>query len=400
MPTITARVLQSTGLAASIGAIAARELGLTSDTERPVIGTTTGGAKYIGTEEVVNITTVAPAALTVRRRSKTIIFVDTATAGGHVALDIQAGASVAGYRCKVFVSGPDARVGAVTYGGGLVEYIPNGYSQEFIWNGSAWLKTTLSYAEKAEIGQVVDTMIETAYDAKHPFLKLWDADHDLTTANYPLAIAPLRAQKSPIWGGSAYVTSIAVTVTGGVITSAAGTRWTNFMAAIAEEQIVHGSYVNFRCVTLNGNDYAITNVNTVTPSLTIGSPPGDGAYTLEYYPNRIPGSTSSARTFKDTGRVLMSPNGVAYVPGARRRDRMQGHWHEVYESGNNTYAAYNASGRSTGTESWIPTATPASTRVRARELITDGTNGTPRTGANTEPNSTTVYRAMWVGTIL
>lgn len=394
MPTITARVLQSTGLASAIGSIAARELGLTSDTERPVIGSTVGGAKYIGTEEILNITTAAPAAVPIRRRSRSLIFVDTATAGAHVALDIQNGAQVAGYTCKVFVSGPDARVCAVTYGGGAVEYIPNGYSQEFVWNGSAWLKTTLSFAEKAEIGQVVDSMIETAYDAKHPFLKLWDADHDLTATNYPLAIAPLRAQKSPIWDGSAYVTSIAVTVTGGVITSADGTRWTNFMAAIAEEQIVHGSYVNFRCVTLNGNDYAITNVNTVTPSLTVSSPPGDGAYTLEYYPHRIPGSTSSARTFKDTGRSLMSPDGVAYVPGARRRDRMQGHYHSDFYSGSST----STSG---GTVEYYARGTAG---AKLSQIVgspyTDGTNGTPRTGSKTEPNSTAVYRAMWVGTIL
>lgn len=394
MPTITARILQSTGLAASTGSIAARELGLTSDTERPVIGSTVGGAKYIGTEEVTNITTAAPAAVPIRRRSRSLIFVDTATAGAHVALDIQAGAQVAGYTCKVFVSGPDARVCAVTYGGGAVEYIPNGYSQEFIWNGSAWLKTTLSYAEKTEIGQVVDSMIETAYDAKHPFLKLWDADHDLTATNYPLAIAPLRAQKSPIWDGSAYVTSIAVTVTGGVITSAAGTRWTNFMAAIAEEQIVHGSYVNFRCVTLNGNDYAITNVNTVTPSLTVGSPPADGAYTLEYYPSRIPGSTSSARTFKDTGRSLMSLDGVALVPGTRRRDRMQGHGHAIRLDANAGSDTTMVGSTDYGTSY------DKSTSGAASVIESDGTNGTPRTGSKTEPNSTTVYRAMWVGTIL
>ena len=64
MATVTARILQSQGLEAAVGSLATREVGLTSDTERPVIGTTVGGPKFIGTEGLTLITTVAPSALT------------------------------------------------------------------------------------------------------------------------------------------------------------------------------------------------------------------------------------------------------------------------------------------------------------------------------------------------
>ena len=138
MATVTARILQSQGLEAAVGSLATREVGLTSDTERPVVGTTVGGPKFIGTEGLTLITTVAPSALTTLRRSRSIIYIDTATAGGDVALDIQAGAQSAGYKAEVVCVGPAGRKAVVTYGSGQVIAVPVNTSQEFEWSGAAW----------------------------------------------------------------------------------------------------------------------------------------------------------------------------------------------------------------------------------------------------------------------
>jgi len=157
MPTTIARILQSTGLNANKSAIAANEFGLTADTEQPVIGSTVGGAKYLGTEELITVVTAAPAAIPILRRSAVSIFCDTTSAGASIALDIRAGAQVAGYRVLVFTVGTDARQAVVQYATGILDYVPNGCSQEFVWNGSAWMKINESF-EPATVTAKSDTV--------------------------------------------------------------------------------------------------------------------------------------------------------------------------------------------------------------------------------------------------
>jgi hypothetical protein len=151
MATTIERILQSGGLEAAVSLVAPREMGITTDTERPVIGSTVGGTKFIGTEDLINIITAAPSPLALLRRSRVMCFVDTQAAGANVALDIQAGAQSSGYSIKVFVSGPSTRKAVVTYGTGLTEDIPAYLSQEFIWDGAKWNKTILSSSSLATL---------------------------------------------------------------------------------------------------------------------------------------------------------------------------------------------------------------------------------------------------------
>lgn len=73
---------------------------------------------------------------------------------------------------------------------------------------------------------------------------------------------------------------------------------------------------------------------------------------------------------------------------------MQGHWHQPY--------VMNNAGAATAWQVIVNTGgvNKAGASSQIRDPVADLTNGTPRTGPNTEPDSTTVYRAMWVGTIL
>lgn len=137
----TKRILQSTDIAANVANVAARELGITSDTERPVIGSTIGGSKYIGTEELITITTTAPAAFAIMRRSRTIVYIDTDTAAGNVAIDIRAGAQVAGYDVEVIVNGTTvSRKCTVTYATGVSQDIYVGRTLRLEWTGAAWIR--------------------------------------------------------------------------------------------------------------------------------------------------------------------------------------------------------------------------------------------------------------------
>jgi len=391
--TVIARILQSFGLNTNVGLLQNREWGVSSDTEQPAVGTTLGGPKYLGTEENVNITVTSPAALAIRRRSLTMVFVDTATAGGHVNLDIQAGAQIAGYRCRVFVAGSDSYQAIVTYGSGLIEYIPNECSQEFVWSGSAWMKTQLSNADRYLVGSIIDGMIEETASAKNPVVPLWDADHTITQATHPKLYDKLRNQKAKVWDGSAYVDSFTVTIAGAVATGS-GTAWDNWLASMLEDEVVQGSYSNWRCATIGGNDYEISNVNTVAHTATFTTSPPSGSQTLYYYPHRIAGTSSSVRTYKDSGRALMSIDGVTLCANNRRRDRFESHYHNVASPFSGILGR-----RGTGGSFTISTSGGSQDSFSGATVGVPSTDGvdTLRTGSKTEPNSTPIYRHMWAG---
>jgi hypothetical protein len=227
-----------------------------------------------------------------------------------------------------------------------------------------------------------------------PAVKLWDSDHDLAIANYPLLVPKLRAEKAKSWTGAAYQTDHSVTVAGSVATGS-GTAWDYLLDGLTEEQQVHGSYTNWRCLNIAGVDYAITNVNRASHTITVSGSPATGAQTAILYLYRIAGSTTTARLFKDSGRATMTPDGITYVSGMRRRDRMQGHYHELVfkasasgQDGSNTAVMTSPNGT---------VGVVMASNNQARSLVTDGANGTPRTGPTTDPAAAIVYRYMWAG---
>jgi hypothetical protein len=233
-----------------------------------------------------------------------------------------------------------------------------------------------------------------AYPEYNPVVKLWDADHVLAQANYPLLFAKLFAVKNAAWSGSAYVTDHSVTVATSTITGS-GTAWDTLLAAIVEDEIVHGSYTDYRTVNIAGTDYAITNVSTAAHTLTVTGTPASGAQTAILYANRIAGSTTTVRTYKDSGRATMSPDGTLRINGMRRRFHMQGHYH-------NPLTDPSIITRGTGSTE-LQTVAGSSTfyaKATTGAATTDGTNNTPITGPETEPNSTTVFRALWAAVLL
>jgi hypothetical protein len=243
--------------------------------------------------------------------------------------------------------------------------------------------------EAAVAYSAAQSTAQPAYPEYNPIVPLWDSDHVLDAANYPKLVTKLRAEKTASWSGSAYVTDHTVTVAGSVATGS-GTAWDALLAAIAEDILVHGGYTNYRCINIAGTDYAITNVTAGSHTCTVSGSPTSGSQTAIVYGRRIAGSTTTARTYKDSGRATMSQDGTLRIAGLRRRFHMQGHLHEergitgLYNGGANevTGIAALATGYYTGSP------------------YTDGTNGTPITGPETEPNSSTVYRAIWAQTLL
>lgn len=221
-------------------------------------------------------------------------------------------------------------------------------------------------------------------DADNPYLLL-NVDQDISATNWPLLVPHLRSVKMEAGGA----TSWSYTASGGIMTLS-GTGLASIMAALGEEQTVHGSYTNFMVCTISGTDYVISNINTGSNQITVTvSPPASG--TVEFYPHRISGSTTTAREFKDVGRALYSADGATYINACRRRDRGQGHNHSTGElisrlSGD---GVSNTAGASAGFFFNSDTT-----------YVTDGNNGAPRIGPTTDAANSVKYRYRFGGTYL
>jgi len=395
MPTTTARILQSTGLNANKSSIAARELGITSDTEQPVIGSTVGGAKYLGTEELISVVTAAPAAIPILRRSAVSIWCDTTSAGASIALDIRAGAQVAGYRVLVFTVGTDARQTVVQYATGVLDYVPNGCSQEFIWNGSAWMKVHQSYADKYLMGDMLQLPDKPTISAKMPIVDR-SINNDLSATAYPVYVPYLRAVKS--FAGA--TSDFAVTVSGSNVTFPNTPEGIAMVQAIINEASVahylnNGEIANYtggtdystaatqQSINVNGVDYVITGATLATRIVTVTGTPTAGAQTAIVYPHRIAGSTTTARLPK-IGGFIPAPAGdtvwLELINGKRKMDRVQGHWHQGYNAGLIAGAGVAINVMSSNSNN-----TPAVDNTSVRQPISDTVNGTPRTGKTTAP---------------
>jgi hypothetical protein len=231
-----------------------------------------------------------------------------------------------------------------------------------------------------------------------PMLAVWDADHDVDSAQAPLLVPAMRAFKAKASNGAGgWVTDHSVTVSAHVCTGS-GTAWDNLLAALAEEELVDvamgkSAYTAWRCLNVGGTDYAITGVSTAGHTVTITGDSLSGAQTAIWYPHRIAAQATKIRLFQQSGEATVAHGTSECIGGSRRRDRGQGHFHSIsagalgqsVQAGGNAYPI-NGSGN-------INTAF-------ASTPITDTVNGTPRMGATTDPRATVVFRYLNAGVLL
>jgi hypothetical protein len=215
-----------------------------------------------------------------------------------------------------------------------------------------------------------------------------NVNSDITTTNYPLLVPYLRALKLRYLDGTgSEVTSWSATVSGSVVTMPNTTSSLSIIFALQEDAIVHGSYTNWRTLTINGVEYPITNVNSSTREITVTGTPTSGTQTVEFYQYRIPSSTTSARLFQLKGRSFISPNDSSgrHQNGLRVRDRFQGHYHSPLSG----LFAVSASGS-------LPydTVSAGSFQATTGNPVT-GLNGTPRIGDTTHGQGISSHVYMW-----
>jgi hypothetical protein len=215
---------------------------------------------------------------------------------------------------------------------------------------------------------------------------------DITTTNYPLLVPYLRALKLRYLDGTgSEVTSWSATVSGSVVTMPNTTSSLSIIFALQEDAIVHGSYTNWRTLTINGVEYPITNVNSSTREITVTGTPTSGTQTVEFYQYRIPSSTTSARLFQLKGRSFISPNDSSgrHQNGLRVRDRFQAFSIGIGDRAQNSvdtapFSRIIASNTTNGGGGQINI-----------QYYDNGTNGTPRTGSTTHSAGISSHLYMW-----
>ena len=226
--------------------------------------------------------------------------------------------------------------------------------------------------------------------ASFPWFCMSLPDATLTTTNYDSAfIDEMRSRKVVYDEFNTAVSSFSGSWSGSDFTLDNNAANVAMIAELYEDWLFAGSPTSgWRILVSGSTEYNITNIVTSTRKITVsGSPSGTS---IEIYLNRILGSTTSAKHFSWAGLGLYM-TGQNKITGLRRRDKFQGHKFSAYvPGGGNPAPASYGQGCATDLSYNIS--------VVVSGPITDGTNGTPRTGPKTEMESGTVLAYVFVGT--
>lgn len=235
-------------------------------------------------------------------------------------------------------------------------------------------------------------------DAFFPAINLSkiNVSQTITTTNYPLLVPYLRALKLRYLDGTgSEVNSWTASISGSNITMPTSTSSDAILASLAEDVLVHGSYTNYRSITVNGVEFPITNINTASRVITVTGTPSSGSQTVEFFNYRITGSNTTARLFEIKGRSFIAPNDSSgrHQNGLRVRDRFQGHWHDVRNSSNER--TQNGTLGDGANPTFLRTSSTIANRLFAADPIADATAITPRTGSTTHGSGVSAHLYIW-----
>jgi len=286
---------------------------------------------------------------------------------------------------------------------GQLNSISNPTSGDLVEAESLGISGKLTLSQIAALsrpcGEIFDMAYKKTISSDFPAVALWESDQTISATNYPVLVPELRSAAAEVkLTAGTIVTSINCNATGGSILSSVDSAFTIMVNALAEEYAIQAAYSI--AVTIGGTEYTIASVSsTITISGTIAT----GATTLSVYPHRIVGTSNSAIVFCDSGRATLTHDGNTRLAGLRRRNRMQGF--QVGSTADGTGARnlfgvldtrdYRASTSALANNAppiYDTTSQGATNKITA---VSDGVNGIPRTGPNTEPDSNVVYRYMW-----
>jgi hypothetical protein len=240
---------------------------------------------------------------------------------------------------------------------------------------------------------------------------------DISETNWPDLVPFLRGVKAIFKNGvsgeisSPGVTNWAIATNVATLTFTNDTDHVAFLTALSEDQTIHGSFTNWRTITLanaigsiTAGTYAITAINpasrTLSFAFTAANASGAVTATSEFYPHRIVGSTTTARVFSARGLTMHGvndDNGYFVASALRRRGYMQGHKHNsnsYFVISNPIWNQADGSTAVAGTDKFIAeTVSTSASRLNPKtsDPINDSTNGTPRTAKETNGPAVSVH---------
>lgn len=225
--------------------------------------------------------------------------------------------------------------------------------------------------------------------ASFPWFCMSLPDQTLTTTNYDSAfIDEMRSRKVTYDEFNTAVSSFSGTWSGSNFTLDNNAANLSMIAELYEDWLFAGSPTSgWRILVSGGSEYNITGFTVASRIITVsGSPSGTS---IEIYLNRILGSITSCKHFSEAGLATYQAGG-GKINGLRRRDKLQGHRHSQSTLITTPYGGTYYIGDGGGLPHMIQTADTLGP-------VTDGTNGDPRTGSETQAKSGTDYKYIFVG---
>ena len=240
-----------------------------------------------------------------------------------------------------------------------------------------------------------------------PAFCLAAADQALDVANWPDLVPYLRAvplRYDPTGSNQTTFTVTNYSITSNVVRlTLSGTGAERMLECLLEDKLVQGSWPH-RTVTLNqaigavpAGDYALTGIDTTSYwlefSYTTSNDSGAVTKDVSFFRHRIAGSSTTAQHYAVRGRGFVTVNDAdsEWIGGLRRRDRGQGHRHDIHFGGN---AGIRVEGVAAGggTGAWI-NSTPD--QLFIHDPTDDGANGVPRTGKTTDIRGLALFPYVW-----
>lgn len=242
-----------------------------------------------------------------------------------------------------------------------------------------------------------------------------DTYSDIDVANWPLLVPFLRAKSykylEGLTGAVSAFESATYQVATNVVTLTMANNAANIalITALAEEYALTGyrQVINIPLAIgpITAGDHLITGYNVGARQMTFAFTTGDTgpsatSQTITVHANRIVGSTTTARVYGAKALAVMSAGTATHISGGMRRSFFQGHWNEIYNDEATAKGCAPTGLTAGGVDGWIRAAVGAANRLIGKDIITDGTNGTPRTASETEPRSISAHLYEWAGSYI
>jgi len=243
-----------------------------------------------------------------------------------------------------------------------------------------------------------------------PAIPRYDGNHDITSAQAPLLVSDFITRS--ITSGT--TTIFSGVLTSGVIALNATVDNDHLCIALVEAALVLRWYDSGQdadyatlgglysgtgqyCVRINNVNYGITNVDVVARTITIASPPADGAvhFTVPQY--GVPGSNTSIRLRQLSGFVPVACGDYdgEILEGLVKMDQIQG-----IRFNRNPAGATEIWVQNSGISGYYTGSATGGTGKTTGDMVTDGANGAPRKGKTTNPRSYGVAIYTWARTLL